>query len=71
MHKFHPFDAVRGDTQRVALRGERRAKDPGNLSFVVDEEDLRRLIIFVLLHSRSECCVTMWTSTLGDSFKKC
>ena len=57
--------------KRVALRGECGAQYAGDLGFVVDDENLRGLIVFVRFHSRSECWVTMWTSTLGDSFRKC
>ena len=68
---LHSLDAVGGDPQRIALRGERGAQDAGDLRFVVDDENLRLLIVLVRFHSRSECWVTMWTSTLGDSFRKC
>src|ERR1700729_1814822 len=71
MYGLHSFDAVGGDPQGVPLRRERRTKDSGDLRFVIDDENLYRLIVLVLFHSRSACCVTMWTSRLGDSLRKC
>ncbi len=70
VYGFHSFDAVGGDAQRVALRGERCPQYACDLRLVVDDQDLRGLIAFGLLHSCSECCVTMWTSTLGASLQE-
>ena len=62
-------EAVERCADGVSLGGECGLENADDLRFIVDDEDLCRLV--VVLHSRSECWVTMWTSTLGASRRKC
>jgi hypothetical protein len=56
---LHSFDAIGGDLQGVTLGGKCGTQNPGDLRFVIDDEDLRRPILFDRFHSRSEGWVTM------------